>query len=234
MKKEIAIVVAAIIMMSVLAVLPVISSDENATDVKDAIAAKALYENAKGNILSGAVIANHTSVSELELPVDIAATDDSVCKIAFNSDRDGDEEIYIMNADGTNVKKLTSNTVPDMHPSWSPDCKKIVFGSARDGDPEIYIMNADGTNVKKLTSNSAMDFSPDWSPDGSKIAFNSDRDGDLEIYVMNADGTNVKKLTRASGSRPILSPLINQFTIFTPFSDNFCYSYLKPFCTHLR
>jgi hypothetical protein len=51
-------------------------------------------------------------------------------------------------------------------------------------------------------------------------------------YIFNKN--LYKNYIRASGSRPVPSPLINQFTIFTPFSDNFCYSYLKPFCTHLR
>jgi|LGVD01.1.fsa_nt_gb Tol biopolymer transport system component len=126
---------------------------------------------------------------------------DSVGKIAFDSNRDGNWEIYVMNADGTNVKKLTSNSVTDGAPAWSPDGSKIAFQSDRDGDAEIYVMNADGTSVKKLTSNSALDWNPDWSPDGSQIVFVSTLDGiysNNEIYVMNADGTDVKKLTSNS------------------------------------
>jgi Tol biopolymer transport system component/subtilase family serine protease len=116
-------------------------------------------------------------------------------KIAFTSDRDGDEEIYVMNTDGTGQTQLTFNTALDRHPAWSPDGSKIVFRSDRDGDNEIYVMNADGTGQTQLTFNTAVDWFPDWSPDGSKIVFISDRDGDEEIYVMNADGTGQTQLT---------------------------------------
>ncbi len=120
--------------------------------------------------------------------------------IAFHSDRDGDDEIYVMNADGTGVVQLTSNSAGDWFPAWSPDGGRIAFHSTRDGDDEIYVMNADGTGVVQLTSNSAGDRSPAWSPDGGRIAFASDRDGDREIYVMNADGTGVVQLTSNSAS----------------------------------
>ncbi len=116
-------------------------------------------------------------------------------RIAFYSNRDGDFEIYVMNADGTGAKNLTDNSAWDAAPSWSPDGRRIVFQSDRDGDVEIYVMNADGTGAKKLTDNSARDAAPSWSPDGRRIVFQSDRDGGWEIYVMNADGTGAKKLT---------------------------------------
>ena len=134
-------------------------------------------------------------------------TGDLVDKIAFVSDRDSDFEIYVMDADGTNVVQLTNNVVYDSAPAWSPDCKKIAFHSDRDGDKEIYVMNGDGTNVTQLTSNTASDGRPAWSPNGCKIAFHSDRDGDKEIYVMNGDGTNVTQLTSntASDKRPAWS-----------------------------
>jgi len=113
-----------------------------------------------------------------------------------------------MDADGTNVKKLTSNTAWDGVPDWSPDGSRIALGSDRDGDLEIYVMDADGSNVVQLTSNTASDGLPDWSPDGSKIAFVSNREGDGEIYVMDADGTNVVQLTynTADDWDPVWSP----------------------------
>jgi dipeptidyl aminopeptidase/acylaminoacyl peptidase len=131
-------------------------------------------------------------------------------KIAFISDRDGDYEIYVIDADGTNVTQLTRNTAWDRGPDWSPDGSKIAFHSDRDSDFEIYVMDADGTNVTQLTRNTAWDRGPDWSPDGSKIAFYSDRDNDYEIYVMDADGSNVVKLTKT------LSPIINQKPAWSP------------------
>ena len=129
-------------------------------------------------------------------------------RIAFYSDRDGDLEIYVMNADGSNVTQLTHNPAYDGVPGWSPDGSRIAFHSDRDGDHEIYVMNADGSNVTQLTYYSADDRVPRWSPDGRRIAFYSDRDGDEEIYVMNADGSNVTQLTYNSAEEydPSWSP----------------------------
>ena len=72
-------------------------------------------------------------------------------KIAFQSDRDGDMEIFVMNADGTGVTQLTDNfALNDMFPAWSPNGNKIAFESDRDGNNEIFVMNADGSNVVSL------------------------------------------------------------------------------------
>ena len=114
-------------------------------------------------------------------------------RIAFYSDRDGNFEIYAMNADG--VKRLTNNSAYDSSPSWSPDGRRIAFHSNKDGNWEIYAMNADGSGVERLTNDLANDGAPSWSPDGRRIAFHSYRDGNWEIYAMNADGSGVKRLT---------------------------------------
>ena len=125
-----------------------------------------------------------------------ADTDDAPTgHIAFSSNRDGNWEIYVMNADGTGQTRLTNNPADDSDPSWSPDGRRIVFTSTRDGNHKIYVMNADGTDQTRLISNPADDFTPMWSPDGRRIAFSSNRDGNWEIYVMNADGTGQTRLT---------------------------------------
>ena len=85
-------------------------------------------------------------------------------KMALQSVRYGSREIYVMNADGTNPRRLTHNSESDGNPSWSPDGAKIAFHSKRDGNGEIYVMNADGTNPRRLTNNSVSDDSPSWSP----------------------------------------------------------------------
>jgi len=117
-------------------------------------------------------------------------------KIAFWSNREGKNKIYVMDADGSNVNRLTN--LDGVDPVWSPDGRKIVFGSERDGNPEIYVMDADGSNQTRLTRNLAAEGATAWSPDGSKIAFASNRDHDnpynWDIYVMDADGSNVKKI----------------------------------------
>ena len=116
--------------------------------------------------------------------------------IVFVSSRDGNPEVYIMDADGSNPVNLTNHPSVDGEPSWSPDGSKIVFGSYRDGNPEVYVMDSDGSNPVNLTNHPAFDGGePSWSPDGSKIAFRSDRSGNDEIYVMDADGSNPVNLT---------------------------------------
>ena len=117
-------------------------------------------------------------------------------RIAFISNRDGNWEIYAMNADGSDVVRLTDNSADDGCQSWSSDGRRIAFESTRDGYYAIYAMNADGSNRTRLTNNpSAGDGCPSWSPDGRRIAFQSDRDGNQEIYAMNADGSNQRRLT---------------------------------------
>lgn len=119
-------------------------------------------------------------------------------RILFVTDNDGDEEIIVMEADGTNRQRLTNNLAGDFSPSWFPDGQHIVFASDRDGDSEIYVMAADGTNVLQLTNNDVDDYAPAISPDGEQIAFVSDRNGGWqvsEIYVMRFDGSQLRRLT---------------------------------------
>jgi len=129
-------------------------------------------------------------------------------RIAFASKRDGNWEIYVMNADGSGVTRLTNNPADDRWPSWSPDGKRIAFTSDRDGNWEIYVMNADGSGMTRLTNNPAGNFDPSWSPDGRNIAFSSRRDVNLEIYTMNADGSGVTRLTNnpAEDAETLWSP----------------------------
>jgi Tol biopolymer transport system component len=117
-------------------------------------------------------------------------------KIAFTSFRDGNSEIYVMNADGSGQTRLTNNSADDREPNWTPD-GRISFTSGRDGSSEIYVMNTDGNNQTRITNNPASDSQPAWSPDGAKIAFVSDRGagGTEAIYTMNSDGTGVTELT---------------------------------------
>ena len=121
--------------------------------------------------------------------------------VAFWSNRDGGKEIYVMAADGSNVKRLTNNLADDVNPSWSPDGRRILFESERDGNREVYVMDADGGNQLRLTRDNALDSTATWSPDGNLIAFASNRDTgypynpyNMDIYVMNADGSNVKRI----------------------------------------
>ena len=153
---------------------------------------------------------------------------DAQAQIAFASQRDGHfrkdipeipaPEIYVMDADGGNQRRLTNNPSSDYAPSWAPDGKRIAFVSDRDGNVdangwhtfEIYVMDTDGGNPQNLTKNPADDRFPSWSPDGKQIVFQSDRVDfrNPEIYVMDADGRNTQRLTNnpADDKHPSWSP----------------------------
>lgn len=93
-------------------------------------------------------------------------------KIVFQSDRDGDPEIFVCDASGANVQQLTVNTIADEWPNWSPDGSKIIFSSRRDtGTHELYTMNADGSNVTRLTTNSSEDIEADFNSDGTRVVW---------------------------------------------------------------
>lgn len=116
-------------------------------------------------------------------------------RIAFVSDRDGNAEIYIMDADGDNVMNLTNHQAVDQHPSWSPDGAAIAFASSRDGETfDIYRLDIASGSVTRLT-NQGSNTRPAWSPDGRRIAFVSDRFGDKDVMVMKADGSRQIQLT---------------------------------------
>jgi hypothetical protein len=121
-------------------------------------------------------------------------------KIAFASRREGGSwELFVMNADGTDVRQLTADS-NSMSPSWSPDGSRIAFASKMSGNWEIYTMKADGTDVSRLTVNEADDISPAWSPAGDYIAFESRRDGLSDIYIMRTNGAQQTRLSASSTS----------------------------------
>lgn len=109
-----------------------------------------------------------------------------------------------MNADGSNVERLTNSSGWSGFAAWSPDDSRIAFCSDRDGTQDIYVMNADGGGITRVTNDPEPDYYPSWSSDGSKIVFMKlDKwvegkkgepcgpdGGNCEIYVVNVDGTN--------------------------------------------
>ncbi len=131
-------------------------------------------------------------------------------RIAFNAWSFGslNSELFVANADGSDVTRLTDNDFSDQYPSWSPDGTQIAFDFEDDGETGIAIIDADGTNLRELTRTSFRDGEPDWSPDGQTILFSSNRNGLYDLYTIRPDGSGLTQITRHSGNNrfPSWSP----------------------------
>lgn len=141
-------------------------------------------------------------------------------QIVFASTRSGIPQLYLVNADGTDLTQLTIMEKGACQPSWSPDGSQLVFISPCVGradlfetiynESSLYVVNADGTGLKQLTPAPGSDFEPAWSPDGERIAFTSVRDGFRQIYAIDVDSQEITLLTNTTGaiesSQPSWSP----------------------------
>jgi Tol biopolymer transport system component len=126
-------------------------------------------------------------------------------RIAFVSERDGNREIYVMNADGTGQTRLTNSSASDFEPAWSPDNETIVFRT-QDG---LSTVDADGGATAQLITMPGVSSGPAYSPDGSKIVFKNDSEHDaFVLYVADADGSDIERLTAGATSEddPSWSP----------------------------
>jgi dipeptidyl aminopeptidase/acylaminoacyl peptidase len=124
-------------------------------------------------------------------PIDVASLEGTIVFDDF-------EDIYMMDADGADVRPLTDRSGPEFDGAWAPDGRWIVYRDSRRGintNDEIYLVEADGSGVRNLTRHHANDWGPDWSPDGETIAFNSDRDGGaMSGYLVSPDGSNLRRI----------------------------------------
>jgi Tol biopolymer transport system component len=132
--------------------------------------------------------------------------------IAFESNRSGMYQVYVMNSDGTNQRQLTqfASQRENFDPALSPDGRRIVFESDRKNQnaSDIWVMNADGSGSKQLTTSPDADRNPAWSPDGKWIAFESNRTGSYQIYVMSvaAPARQIQITSRGQNDDPAWSP----------------------------
>jgi Tol biopolymer transport system component len=135
-------------------------------------------------------------------------------RIVFSSNRSGGRDLWIMDASGEGLRRLTRNRVngpADSCPTISPDGRQLAFARRLRGNQELYIMNLDGTGLRRLTRFPGIDFDPAWSPDGSEIAFwrqlRRGRRATHQIFVVNPDDGHLRRLTwGASTDAPTWSP----------------------------
>jgi Tol biopolymer transport system component/predicted Ser/Thr protein kinase len=120
--------------------------------------------------------------------------------VAFNSDRAGDMNIWLLSPADSNARQLTTGHGGDFQPTWSPDQKKIVFFSSRSGTPNLWEVEVASGALRRLTSNSGMNVNPFFSPDGTLIAYQSDLSGRLEVWIMNSDGGSLRQVSNAGVS----------------------------------
>ena len=131
-------------------------------------------------------------------------------QIVFASTRSGIPQLYLVNADTTDLTQLTIMEKGACQPSWSPDGSQLVFISPCLGradffetiynESSLYLINADGTGLKQLTPAPGSDFEPAWSPDGTQIAFTSIRGGFRQIYSLDVDSLEISLLTNTTSS----------------------------------
>jgi TolB protein len=129
-------------------------------------------------------------------------------KLAFMSNRDGNPEIYVVNKDGTGLRRLTNHPENDVTPTWSPTGTQIAFTSNRSGSPQIWIMNADGSEQQRITSESWCD-RPTWSPAPfNEIAYASRTGAGFDIKIFDFANRGAKMVTDGIGSNesPAFSP----------------------------
>jgi Tol biopolymer transport system component len=157
-------------------------------------------------------------------------------QIAFTSDRTGAPQIYLMNADGSDIVQVANMADGSCQPAWSPDGARLVFISPclerqeQYPDARMFLVNVDGSGLTELASEPGGDFNPAWSPDGTRIAFTSLRDGRPNIYILALSDNHVTRLTESSSDvrqpdwsmQPAWSPSGTQivYTSHSPYSNS--------------
>lgn len=109
-------------------------------------------------------------------------------RIAFGSSHASNYDIYVTDADGNNLRRLTRSAGLDMRPVWSPDGGRIALTSNRDGHYQVYVMSADGENVRRVSRRGERDDHAAWHPDGRRLAVVSEHAGKFDLFLVDVPG----------------------------------------------
>ncbi|MCW5873117.1 MAG: serine/threonine-protein kinase [Anaerolineales bacterium] len=140
-------------------------------------------------------------------------------KVAFISDRDGSNDIYVFELPTGTVKKLVDTPTTEWNPVWSPDGSKLAFVSDFAGSFDLYTVNADGTGMRQLTNDPLSDWGPDWSPDGRHIVFQREADGEsANLFILTVDSGQVVALTADPAS------VFNSDAAWSPLGDKIAFA----------
>jgi hypothetical protein len=116
-------------------------------------------------------------------------------RIAYSSNRGGSYDLYLMDADGSNPRRLSTDPGSEGDPVWTADARIVYTAAPKGGPPQIYALRPDGKPAQAITSEPGANHSPAVSPDGRMLAFVSTRDGNQEIYLMPIDGGAARRVT---------------------------------------
>lgn len=146
----------------------------------------------------------------------------SLSSIAFTSDRTGQKEIWVMDYDGQNPRRITGHRSTSMSPAWSPDGESLGYTSFFNGPPGIYLAELASGRKKPIVSSGSLNTTPTFSPDGQRVAFARSVDGNVEIFVTGRGGGNLRRLTHSGAidTTPAWSPTGGQIAFTSGRAGN--------------
>ncbi len=166
-----------------------------------------------------------SSATASATPLPAVTQAETANRIAFDSGRSGNLDIYLLNLDNGVLDQLTGSSGAERGPAWSPDGTMIAFygAASEEGNYDIFVVNSDKTGIRNLTNSpQADDRYPTWSPDGTRLAFHSNADGDYDLYAINLDGSGLQALTSndADDLGPDWSPEGSQIAFHSDLWDD--------------
>jgi len=132
----------------------------------------------------------------------------ALSQIAFTSDRTGDKEIFVMDYDGADQRRITGHRSTSMSPAWNPSGEALAYTSFFNGQPGIYLVELASGRKRPIVASGSLNTSPSFSPDGHRVAFARSLDGNVEIFTTDLDGGNLRRLTNSNAidTNPAWSP----------------------------